>query len=277
MRTFLNLRKKTRHVVFAVQEVSKNLDALTGLTSVVETSMDGISSNWRFVEFPRPFGFQIEFKYELGVARATLGLDKLAAPLISSINVFTSQNWPVIESLLAALDKNKISIQVLNQGKKVSSSDHVFDGALQIDGRAVSDELEESATELLSTIVSIFGFMAGEEDNQEFLEFREEGAAKQVWARKYERSRFNRNLAIQIHGLTCLGCGFNFEKFYGIVGDGIVEIHHLEPVHLMEAVRVVDPRTELVPLCSNCHTLVHKIDPPYTLRELQHFVENKPS
>lgn len=264
-------------MVFAVQEVSKNLDALTGLTSVVETSMDGISSNWRFVEFPRPFGFQIEFKYELGVARATLGLDKLAAPLISSINVFTSQNWPVIESLLAALDKNRISIQVLNQGKKVSSSDHVFDGALQIDGRAVSDELDESATELLSTIVSIFGFMAGEEDNQEFLEFREEGAAKQVWARKYERSRFNRNLAIQIHGLTCLGCGFNFEKFYGIVGDGIVEIHHLEPVHLMEAVRVVDPRTELVPLCSNCHTLVHKIDPPYTLRELQHFVENKPS
>lgn len=264
-------------MVLAVQEISKNLEALTGLTAAVEASVDGISSNWRFVEFPRPFGFQIEFKYELGVARATLVLDKLAAQLISSINEFTSQNWPVIESLFASLDKNRISIQVLNQGKKVSSSDHVFDGALQIDGRAASDEIEASATELLSTIVSIFGFMAGEEDNEEFPEFREEGAVKQVLARKYERSRFNRNLAIQIHGTTCLGCGFNFEEFYGVVGNGVIEVHHLEPVHLMEKVRVVDPRTELVPLCSNCHTLVHKIDPPYGLSELQHFVQNAQS
>lgn len=261
-------------MVIAVQEVAKNLGALTGLTAAVETSMDGISSQWRFAEFPRPFGFQIELKYELGVARATLVLDKLAAQLISSINEFTSQNWPVIESLLASLDENSISIQVLNKGQKVSSSDHLFDGALQIDGRAVSDEIEESATKLLSTIVSIFGFMAGEEDNQRFNEFREEGAVKQVLARKYERSRFNRNLAIQIHGATCLGCGFNFEEFYGIVGEGVIEVHHLEPVHLMEKVRVVDPRTELVPLCSNCHTLVHKVDPPYGLSELQHFVQN---
>lgn len=261
----------------AVQLVSENLETLTGLTPVVDTSSDGISSNWRFAEFPRPFGFQIDFKFELGVARATLMLDNLAAPLISSINIFTSQNWTVIESLLAALDKNRMSIQVLNQGKKISSSDHVFDGTMQIDGKAVSADTEESATELLSTIVSIFGFMAGEEENQEFLEFREEGAVKQVWVRKYERSRFNRNLAIQIHGTTCFGCQFNFEKFYGAVGEGIVEIHHLEPVHLMEKVRIVDPRTELVPLCSNCHTLVHKIDPPYTMSELQHFVQNKPT
>lgn len=261
----------------AVQEISKNLEALTGLTSAVETSMDGISSNWRFFEFPRPFGFQIEFKYELGVARATLVIDRLAAQLISSINEFTSQNWPVIESLLAALDKNRISIQVLNQGNKVSSSGHVFDGTLQIDGRAVFEEGEAAATELLSTIVSIFGFMAGQEDDQEFLDFREEGAVKQVLARKYERSRFNRTLAIQIHGTTCFGCGFNFEKFYGDVGGGIIEVHHLEPVHLMEKVRVVDPRTELVPLCSNCHTLVHKIDPPYSLGELKLFVQRRPS
>ena len=264
-------------MVFAVQEVSKDLEALTGLTAAVETSLDGISSNWRFLEFPRPFGFQIEFKYELGVSRATLVLDKLAAQLISSINEFASQNWPVIESLFAALDKNRISIQVLNQDRKVSSSDHVFDGTLQIDGRAVSGEQGASATELLSTIVSIFGFMAGEEDNEEFPEFREEGAVKQVLARKYERSRFNRNLAIQIHGLTCFGCGFNFEEFFGSVGGGIIEVHHLEPVHLMEKVRVVDPRTELVPLCSNCHTLVHKVDPPFRLSELQHFVQNAPS
>ncbi len=255
-----------------LDQISQKIEALTGLTPIVAKAENGVTSTWRFQEFPRPFGFEIILKYELGVARANLTLDNLASPLLASINEFTKTNWHIIESLFLGLDANSVSIQVLNNGNSVTSSNHNFDGTLEIHGRAVSANSSHAATELLSTIISLFGFMAGEQTDLDPMTFREEGAAFHFTARRYERSRFNRNIAIQLHGETCLGCGFNFQEFYGTAGSGVIEVHHLTPVHLMEKVRVVDPRTELAPLCSNCHTLVHQIDPPYTLNQLRDFV-----
>ena len=31
---------------------------------------------------------------------------------------------------------------------------------------------------------------------------------------------------------------------------------------------LVDPRTDLIPLCPNCHTVIHRKDPPFSLKEL---------
>ncbi len=255
-----------------LSEIAKKLELGTGLTPSVANFDQGISSTWRFSEFPRPFGLEINLKYELGVARASLMLDNLAAPLLLSINQFTGINWPIIEKLLFELDRNKIQIQVLNLGHVVTSADQDFDGTFEIHGKAVSAEANNAAAQLLSTVISVFGYMAGEEQDSEFGHFRVEGAKKEILSRKYERSRFNRNIAIQIHGSTCKGCAFSFKDFYGEVGDGVIEVHHLTPVHLMEEARVVDPRTDLVPLCSNCHTIVHRVDPPFSLNALQEMV-----
>lgn len=255
-----------------VEEVTRDLVDLTGLTPFVVGSPTRIASTWRFMELPRPFGIQIDHSHELGVSRATLSLDSLAAPLIESVNEFTSRNWAVIENIFLALDKNRISIQVTNQGMPVTNSSQRFDGTLEIHGRAVEQNATEAAIELMASMVSLFGFMAGEELPYDPETFRVEGTSTQILTRKYERSRFNRNIAIQIHGISCVACGFNFRNFYGAAGEGVIEVHHLVPVHLMTEASVVDPRTELVPLCSNCHTLVHRIDPPYTLTELRDFV-----
>jgi 5-methylcytosine-specific restriction protein A len=252
--------------------IARELEVLTGLVPEVSDSPDGAISTWRFKEFPRPFGLEIKFKYELGVARASLTLDTLAASLLEAINELTKTNWLLIESLLLALDKNRISIQVLNGGKAVSARHSNFDGTLEIHGKAVSNSPDEAATELLSSIISLFGFMAGDASSFDPSTFEVEGSMRHVQTRKYERSKFNRNIAIQLHGERCLGCGFHFREVYGDVGAGVIEVHHLIPVHLMEQARVVDPRTELVPLCSNCHTIVHKKDPPFTLSQLQFFV-----
>ena len=252
-----------------LSKIASSLEAVTGLSPRVANSVRGVSSTWRFDQFPRPVGIEIEFSYELGVARATLALDNLAATLLGSVNLFTKANWSTIESLLRALDRNQISIKVFNRGQEVTSADVVFDGTFEIHGRAVSPEPDVAAGQVLSTIISVFSFMAGEELDSEHAAYKVEGTSKEVLSRKYERSRFNRNIALQIHGSNCKGCNFNFRDFYGDVGEGVIEVHHLTPVHLMEEARVVDPRTELVPLCSNCHSIVHRTDPPFTLSELR--------
>lgn len=74
----------------------------------------------------------------------------------------------------------------------------------------------------------------------------------------YERSKRNREKAIEIHGTTCAACGFNFDDTYG---EGFarhyIEVHHVESVTTV-AGRIVDPGVDLVPLCSNCHSMAHR-------------------
>ncbi len=72
----------------------------------------------------------------------------------------------------------------------------------------------------------------------------------------YERSQKNRAQAIKIHGTTCAACSFNFDDFYG--GDlakSYIQIHHIHSI--TKANGPVDPSTDLIPLCSNCHSMVH--------------------
>ena len=133
--------------------------------------------------------------------------------------------------------------------------------------------LFRSASSILVPILALASAAAPVDENvsdafsSEF--FEEEGAEQLVWSRRYERSRANRSMAIALHGTTCVVCGFSFDSFYsGIAGD-YVEIHHLEPVSTMGGPRAVDPRTELVPLCANCHRAAHRRWPPFSPEELR--------
>lgn len=73
----------------------------------------------------------------------------------------------------------------------------------------------------------------------------------------YERSPKNRKRAIELHGTTCAACGFNFDDVYGReYADGYTQIHHIKPLSQYEG--EVDPVTDLVPLCANCHVMAHR-------------------
>lgn len=73
----------------------------------------------------------------------------------------------------------------------------------------------------------------------------------------YERSRKNRAKAIEIHGLSCKACNFNFSAFYGSeLAREYIEIHHTKSI--AEINGPVNPQTDLFPLCSNCHSMVHR-------------------
>lgn len=85
-----------------------------------------------------------------------------------------------------------------------------------------------------------------------------EGNVKYYYGKRYERDSKNRRLAINIHGLVCFGCGFNFEKVYGDRGKDFIEIHHNKPLSTLEEAVEINPETDLVPLCANCHRMVHR-------------------
>lgn len=101
-----------------------------------------------------------------------------------------------------------------------------------------------------------------------------EGAITQVIVNKYERSPANRAACLAYHGTRCKCCGFDFGSVYGDIGTGFIEVHHTVPVSTMGEGYVVDPVKELVPLCCNCHSMVHRRSPPLEVEELREILSN---
>ena len=95
-----------------------------------------------------------------------------------------------------------------------------------------------------------------------------EGSICSVTVNRYERDRRNRASAIAIHGTRCQGCGMDFGERYGKVAKGFIEVHHIIPVSKMPAGYVVNPETDLIPLCSNCHSVVHRGEAPMAIEKL---------
>lgn len=96
-----------------------------------------------------------------------------------------------------------------------------------------------------------------------------EGAKIRVETNRYERSRINRAACIELHGESCLACGFNFGATYGEAGRGYIHVHHVIPVSKLGPGYRVSPATDLVPLCPNCHAMAHRFDPPATVEQLR--------
>ncbi|EJM2462514.1 HNH endonuclease [Staphylococcus pseudintermedius] len=103
-----------------------------------------------------------------------------------------------------------------------------------------------------------------------------EGKIQVRYGVKFERNSQLRQKAIEIHGMTCKFCNFNFEKMYGDIGKEFIEIHHIKPMYSIRREISVNRETDLVPLCSNCHKMIHrKRDKPLTLEELKRKISFK--
>lgn len=88
------------------------------------------------------------------------------------------------------------------------------------------------------------------EEYVEFLRFKE-----QVLVAEQHRNREARRKCLEKFGAKCQICGFESEAEYGI--PGIIEVHHKDPVADIDGSRTVNPETDLIPLCPNCHAIVH--------------------
>ncbi len=85
-----------------------------------------------------------------------------------------------------------------------------------------------------------------------------DGGRYLYYSTKYERSSILRREAIDYHGKACMACGFDFEGFYGDLGRDFIEVHHTLGYQDPAQDLIVDVRTDMVCLCSNCHRMVHR-------------------
>jgi hypothetical protein len=107
----------------------------------------------------------------------------------------------------------------------------------------------------------------------------EEGIRRQA-----ERSFFQRNpqLAQQAKAsfsCVCKVCGFDFAKTYGRLGQGFAEVHHLNPLSERPPTEwTATVRTnieEVAVLCANCHRMIHRRKPAFSIEELRAMISPK--
>ncbi len=96
-----------------------------------------------------------------------------------------------------------------------------------------------------------------------------EGAVRTVTVNRYERNPTARQAAIEHHGAMCAVCGFNFGDVYGQTGEGFIHVHHRVELSALDGEYVVDPQQDLVPVCPNCHAMIHRRSPAFSVDELR--------
>lgn len=99
-----------------------------------------------------------------------------------------------------------------------------------------------------------------------------EGAKTRVEVNRYERNQKNRDLCIAVHGTSCKVCSMDFGTTYGAFAEGYIHVHHVVPLAQIEdhANHTVDPEKDLVPVCPNCHAMLHQHpDKPCTVEKLR--------
>ena len=130
-------------------------------------------------------------------------------------------------------------------------------------GEDVGDKVLFWAGGLLGMVLSLLPL------EEEISEGLPEGALRRVEVNRYERSRINRAICISVHGTRCKVCGLDLEELYGEIGRGFIHVHHIVPVSQMKPDYKIDPISELIPVCPNCHSMLHRQNPPLSVAELR--------
>lgn len=100
-----------------------------------------------------------------------------------------------------------------------------------------------------------------------------EGNLKTIVVNAFERNPIARKQCLEYHGTSCLCCGFDFYRTYGEIGQNYIHVHHIIPLAKIRKNYQVDPIKDLIPLCANCHAMIHRTTPALSIEKLKEIIK----
>lgn len=75
-------------------------------------------------------------------------------------------------------------------------------------------------------------------------------------------------------GFVCEACEFDFKSMYGSLGENYIEAHHLTPISALAIGEYqVNIKRDFAVLCSNCHSMIHRLDDCSDLAKLNKIIK----
>jgi len=96
-----------------------------------------------------------------------------------------------------------------------------------------------------------------------------EGAKMKITVNSFERNEAARKKCLMIYGYSCSICKIDFEKTYGNIGKEFIHVHHLREISDIGKEYVINPQYDLIPICPNCHSMIHQRKPCFTINEMR--------
>ena len=75
----------------------------------------------------------------------------------------------------------------------------------------------------------------------------------------------------------CVLCKFDFEEKYGLYGEKFIEVHHIEShttKSKVEGKHEINPTKDLIPICSNCHSIIHRERPAMLIEKIKEVIND---
>ncbi len=175
-----------------------------------------------------------------------------------------SKIWPIIRSLhFEFVDKVANKYQELKTTSQTKHSSILISYLRRELGQVVAEPIYQQ-------FESERSFVLPEEVVDDVTFF--EGSKQRITINAYERNPSARKASIAYYGTHCQVCELDLGKKYGRVGQGFIHVHHLKPLSDIGEKYEIDPIRDLVPVCPNCHAIIHTKNPPYTIEEVKEFI-----
>jgi 5-methylcytosine-specific restriction enzyme A len=248
---------------------------------------------FRATELERPRGFSIILHFSWKRFSLEFAPDSFAGPLLETMGTASDeQRYTFLSVLRRLVDSLGVSIDLRINDTVVERTStelppspwNSFKLRAEKTGLGKSDYTDNfgMVADILCAFVmlpvSLLPF-APQSEEIETIEFEKlpEGAREIIQVNRYERSPANRAACIAYYGVNCQACGFNFAEVYGEIGEGFIHVHHTTPVSKLGDDYLLDPISDLVPICANCHAMVHRREPPYSITELMNLLKSNNS
>lgn len=96
----------------------------------------------------------------------------------------------------------------------------------------------------------------------------EEGEKSVLLSKHVERNAAARQRCLDVHGYQCRACGEAMSDRYGTMGKGVIDVHHFHELSQRDGKHQVDPVKDLVPVCPNCHRMIHTRRPAFSVEDI---------
>jgi 5-methylcytosine-specific restriction protein A len=230
-------------------------------------------------------GFSVEVHTRWRTAEARFAPGKFARPLIAKMGEAGSEARAAFSALsIAATKQGKMTFRV--NGTDLDMHDtscwplqwQKLELTLKKQGvvfeELASNELRRVIGDIIAPLFGMCIALIGIDDIEADPSALE-GTPVEALSRRYERKPLNREICLSVRGRRCICCNMDFGEVYGDIADEFIEVHHTTPASQMGPGYLINPISDLVPICSNCHSVVHLSHPAASIDEVKERLKRK--